>query len=506
MNKMRFSVLPVGQGTGTLVQVLNSSGKPIETVLLDLGSKGWKRQETGLKSANFVEQQLRTMDNPTLEAVFLSHGDEDHINLIIDVLKKFKKPSEGGTAKETLTVSKVWYGGKPRAYVKGTGKRQVDVLRELEGWRPISAGSILTPAHSDLSSPTHVSPAGVKYYVISANILGGAVANALKAEGPTRTKDTGYLNNMISLVVGVVYGSSAQWIIVTGDATGLTMADCNNQIATKPGVVPNQVLSLTAPHHGSVRTTYNLIGVRTEAEAEKDLSRKVVNKFVQNLTPTTLSVSSGEVKSFKLPRVSVLSDLGKYLPEKAYIEHSLALKGLEQHFVTAYFSWNQLQVTTPSEGSPARWPSANGWRTVRTSKNLFSTDYFNGRDPEVPAVTWQSSDPSPKVQIDAASNDAYSPSPPWGTGWVWEVEEDGTAVPVQKVLELDALSSEYREHLEDVHGLAKDLFIFVPSAPESVGAEEEEEAPHPARVAVMSTASGAPDPDWTGRRALRVIP
>jgi hypothetical protein len=494
MTKMRFSVLPVGQGTGTLIQVLNGAGDPVETALIDLGSKGWEEKELKFSTIEFVETELTKMSpEPVLDAVFLSHGDVDHINVVYKVLQKFKKPTDPtAPRKEKLTVRTVWFAGQTFDY----NKEKIDLLKELKTWKPLN---VSTNVHGDpqaLVNPGYTSPQGIRYRALAAN-----TPRATPAFGaaPTRQGGRSYLKNLVSLVLAVTYGPTNQCIVATGDATGLTLAACNARLAgLPPGTIKAPISSLTVPHHGSVRTTYNLLGVRTKVKTEESLAVENVEKFVTYLKPKTISVSSGEVGGYRLPRVRTIGDFSATVTPSEFTD---PLAGADEHFYTAYFSKDELEVIKPSgkatKRTRARWPDEGDWYTARTRKGVFTTDYFKdlGEVTIPPRAFPPDADLSDNKKIDPKKR-------VWATGWAWSIAADGTAEKAPEViLDLRRVTLLYRQLLESVYpALPDERFVFLPSAPR-VARVAESDPP----VSIPVAATGKPVPGPRGRRP-RAIP
>lgn len=462
---MRFTALPVGQGTGTLIQILSDMDDiPIESVLIDLGSLFWKVQKTGVPSRAFLVERLKEMHEPALDAVFLSHGDADHINLIKGALAQFKKPSEHAPRRETLEVRRVWYAGSKGDYTKG-----VPVLKELNAWRPDPPGhgvlKTLGPDAVDWVTPTYQSANGLEIWVMAGDTV--TAATGIGAASPTRLKNApkSYANNTVSLVLAVAYGDpEKQWIVATGDATGLTMARCNDVMRASPdwqAIAP--VLCLSLPHHGSESTTYNVLGATTAAQDTKALAIQNVREFVNYLKPQTLSVSSGEWPGYRLPRARAIGDFSVHCTAPWFEDPALPA---DQHFYTAYYARDQMKVIGANAAGLTRWPPGAGWQTARTYQGIFTNDYYEGpADAHVPIVVpLQSGVPADSVSLDDTKQ-PYDPIPYWVTGWAWDVDESGADPTVTPVCDLARASAEDRAKLEELHGpLPPHRFVFLPPA------------------------------------------
>lgn len=490
MTSMRFTMLPVGQGSGTLIQVLDNAKKPVSAVLMDLGSKGWRENKTGVVSAEFVRDELKKMDVPTLDAVFLSHGDVDHINLVKRLTGYFSPPSKGAATKDTLVVENVWFGGRQAAYKKN-GKNAITILKEYRPKNTDTNVQLLGPDLGVMQKPMYAVN-GVNVYVLAANTL--AAETYVNDESIYALKKTsgGYLYNVVSLVLIVAYGTvKPQYFVVTADATGITLAKCN-QILRKLKVPA--ALGVSVPHHGSANTTYDVLGAETATKNRDEYSQEIVSEFVNHLKPRSVLVSSGEVKKFKLPSARVIMDFAKHVDNSPWADG--ALKGKTnpgQHFYTAYFPRHHLEVTN-NNVNETNWPKSNGWKTARTHKAVYSTDYFKD-DPakdNVPAAFANDVTLGPP-------NAPYNPPPPWGYGWVYEIPEDGNDPTIRPMLDLRTLTAAQRAAIEQRHGpLGPGPFVMVPSA--LPAQETPQPGPGTARITMPSRAARP------GRRRARPLP
>jgi hypothetical protein len=510
VSTMRFTVLPVGQGTGTLIEILDDDAAktPLAAILVDLGSMLWRVHETGFVSADLVAQELRRMNNaPTLNAVLLSHGDADHINLVGRLLDGFMAPSQGAPRNQTLAVENVWYAGYPASYTK----RGVNFLTKLHAYRPGPATNVhqLGPDVSDLNVPL-LSGHGLELYVITANTAVESTEVAAESEDDLHTGTTSYLNNTVSLVLLVAFGAQRRYIVVTGDATGMTIARCNTAITNYPGDLA-PILSLTLPHHGSAVTTYDLLGAATQEYDRAAFAQYNVEWFVHSLRPQSLTVSAGEVQKYSLPSARMIMDFGKYLETSPYADAALWNTNPRQHFYTSYFERNELTVVSDAmTNTVTQWPPSEGWQTVRTSKAVYTTDYF--RDPGVQNVPEAF---PPNVTI-GAGQPPYNPAPPWGAGWAFCISADGLTVTVERVFDLRTVSAADRAQLERLYGpLPAERFVFLPSAADAPGACAAQAAgaasaaqgppPAPALLAAAPAHNARPAPP-PGLRRVRQMP
>jgi hypothetical protein len=459
-NTFRYTVLPVGQGSGTLIQVLDDAGVPIETSLIDLGSLGWSK-DAGKPSADFVIEELQRMAEPCLETLFLSHSDSDHTNLLGRILDAFYPPSDDEPADETLIIKEVWYGGDYGHY----RKRSKNILDRIDRYCPEDAdtnintlGVGVSDWHDDPAAPLYETANGVGFWLLYGNApTTGELYDGIE---PTRKGSRAYLRNVSSLVLVVRYGTDDIFdFVASGDATGLTLAGCNTTIDDEDiELAPTTTVSL--PHHGSHVTTYDLLGLANDMQDEDDLAEEIVQGFVTRLKPFSITASAGEDHHHRHPASRVIEDFGAHVGDKLYRDAGIAFR--KQHFFTSHYTVDALGLL--GDATHTTWPRANGWYTGRTTKNVFTIDYFRGNPAtlNIPTVF------PPEAVIDAP-NAPYAPVPPRAAGWAFEVPEDGAAddLELSRVVDRRFASAATMAHLDRVHGgLSPERFVLVPSAPD----------------------------------------
>jgi beta-lactamase superfamily II metal-dependent hydrolase len=427
MNSLLYTVLPVGQGTATLIEVVDQNEVPLSVILIDLGST-WGYTELGLTSTQTITNELQKMPGgPTLDAVFLSHADFDHINLVPVLLNDFHAPSENQARKDTLVINNVWYGGSENQY--RSKKLKGNAVKMLAEYAPLSPLGVplknthtLRADHSNVRKPVY-SKDGVEIYVLIANTVSEDTYVALDFDNDLENGNDGYLKNTDSLVLMATYGTATKRrFIATGDATGMTMAGCvtylsfnkNNQARVSP------TLSISVPHHGSAVTAYDVLGAVEPGKETDVVAQRVVDDFVNYLLPSTVTVSSGELPQYKLPSARVISDFAKHAGDSTYVDPSLKKGGSSDHFFTSYFKKGDLKVAA----NATKWPKSTGWWTARTNKAVYSsiyyTDTFNNRPDttDVPRVV-------PLGAEFVPPNAPYTgPVPPWARGWEYKVSSD----------------------------------------------------------------------------------
>jgi hypothetical protein len=247
-------------------------------------------------------------------------------------------------------------------------------------------------------------------YILIANTVPAEADLGEDASEPTRKAPGDYAKNVVSIVSIVDFRSSQ--MVITGDATGLTLAQCNWVMeAADVGVdllIDN--FMVTAPHHGAARTTYDLLGVTSSTETREEVAERNLKSFVDNMQARTLTASAGLVEKFKHPSGRVLQAFWPRLGAGAWNDPLLAE---ERHFYTAYFTRNQYDVNTGS-GTSTKWPNSDNWYTVQSSKNLFSNLYFLSPN-QAPALV----PPSPGQLVTPVTSGPTLP--PLGANWIFRV-------------------------------------------------------------------------------------
>lgn len=458
MSYMRFCVMDVGQGSANYIELRERDDSLTAAAIIDIGSEQWK-SAAGRPSAAVVAGWLSTMrGGAVLDVVMLSHSDSDHINLIPALLEHFDTPHTKHPTKPLLTIKEVIFGGDFGKYQKGKAE---NYLNQLNEYRPPGTQSIITRLTSHVSSfdedestwkPQATIRGKIQLWLLSANTTAEKVPPQKDRPPRHQLPDGGFAINTRSIVAAARLGAWS--IIATGDATGLTLAHCNEVLAQAHvrDRLGGAVYMVTLPHHGSETTCYDLTGSGESAEG-----RLVVTRFCKLVNADTISASAGERGTFEHPGARVIADFGLNLrSDPQYVDPGLAN---DQHFYTAFFPERSMTVSSSkAKAVGAEWPSAPGWYTARTAENLYTTDYFAER-PQTPvpvAFPWEARDVGGK---------AVKYQPPRAISWGFFVGEDrSTAVDV--VRERTSAHAEYWAAVEAVHGpLRSEGFVVVPSAP-----------------------------------------
>lgn len=389
---LAFQVLDVGQGSGNLLEFYNTASQLVATALLDLGSEA-KKTAAGGPSAQYIVNQLKSMPGGAkLNLVILSHSDSDHINLIYKVLQEFSPDGTGG--KPQLVVEKVIYGGTHNKYKKGKSNTPAsrNVLDYLSDFFPGDEDErleSLQPMSSSFWSEEGFDPTatieGANFYILVGNAVPSQIYLFQSSDKPDPSMPESYALNTNSVVMVIDYKSSQ--FVVLGDATGVTIAACNESIITWDLATELlvDVFMVTAPHHGSETTTFDLLGISTDSDSGEALGRKNLEEFTAAVHSDSVTASAERRGNFGHPSMKVLQAFWPQLGSGAYFDP--ALTGGKNHFYTAFFDKNQ--YVFQSGLGTTKWPSTDDWASVQTAENVFTNLYRVAglvKDAEVPPL------------------------------------------------------------------------------------------------------------------------
>jgi beta-lactamase superfamily II metal-dependent hydrolase len=420
LKTINFHVLNVGQGTGNFIECCDGKGNVLNAILIDFGSE---RDTGGVTSSAvaWVAERLETMAKPTIDAVIFSHSDSDHINLVPDLLKDHF-PNHGD-----LAVNNTYYGGSYAKYAK-KGENVLYKLEEeymkdeLESFPKISTN--YTNLKKKDPVPFYSNSYGVEIYLLIGNVPGASAANTA------------------SLVLAV--NIKGTYYIVTGDATGVTIAELNDIINFpnfRQKYLGDNVWMLTTPHHGSRTTMLNIAGVGGKANAEKNLQ-----DFAGCIKPKSVTNSADKIRRFKHPSAYVLQFFWPYLASTALYTDPDCSGG---HYYMAYFTGDEFQIK--EKGSLIDWPSSEWWHSVQSQYNIYTNLYYEDPPDYDPAPTSKKrkrSSAPPKIAVlpllPGSFVDGPDPGdlPPSGVNWQyscdvasnktilirWEYEDDETGL------------------------------------------------------------------------------
>jgi beta-lactamase superfamily II metal-dependent hydrolase len=415
MTTVKLQVLDVGQGNSNFLEIYDDNNDPeklTHTILMDHGSTD--SVVSGRRPVRYVTDKLESMALPKINALFISHGDQDHHNLLWNVFENFDTPSQTNPTKPVLTIERSDYGGDIGQY--SSADDEDNIINKIKTY--MAAGHKPNPLEAGFSSfkmpgrPAFVQVATVQVRVIKGNLPG---ETGLKGtSGNKRTNSDAFAKNTVSLVL-LVSVNNVQFVI-TGDATGVTMAKCNEEItnAIRPLFLSN-VLVVTAPHHGSSDTGFNIQNL------DKITPIGNLETFVDKIRAKCVVASAGLESSYKVPAYRLLQFFQARLdPVAKYQDSELG----DRHFFTAYFEPNR------GHDSTIKIPNASGklqnlregYWTFYTESNTYTNIYCMGnrtRGPKAYIV--------PPADATAVGALAEYKRKPLSVSWIFDVAANGSS-------------------------------------------------------------------------------
>ncbi|WP_432973876.1 hypothetical protein [Dactylosporangium sp. CA-233914] len=353
-------VLDVGQGMGNFIAIYDDAGTLTNTILVDFGTEGsTKKPEPALK---LVVSLLKTMAQPTIDVLLVSHTDKDHHNMLPKLLAAFGVYDPDHPARNTLVVKEVMFGGSMANVTES-------FYTELVKYMPVGEEPDSFTAHFS-SFPYNSGFGPINPFIIVGNVqiymmMGNlwAMPDRGEFEGGEWAAETGegYNKNTVSMVLLVRANNSA--FVLTGDATGQTIAACNYMIA-KMRQFFTFVEVATVPHHGSSSSAFDL-----KSLTGIDPQQNIVD-FAKYIDPYSLVASAEKHGSWDHPALSVLE-----LFWKANRVHSQALYN-EYDYFHPFTSWIKKRTLRYPLGQG--WPAHEGRYTAFTQTGTYTTLYgFN---------------------------------------------------------------------------------------------------------------------------------
>jgi len=376
----RVYSLDVGQGMSTLFVVYDADGGVTALALFDLGSLG-KKSIAGPATIEFLKNMALQRESPNgrIDAVFISHKDGDHINLLFG--------SEGGSdpvagllrVLPDMAVGLVRYGGRYSWY---------DKTVTLDG----ISQNLLTL----LKARTEVPALDVRGFPVGATGYPGAGTQRplwsgpdydvllLAANTPYNDEPVGTAENDISkepdgdqanskslvLLLMVNAGVRNYAAVIGGDATFPTFQYINGFVDR---ALAYSVFMALLPHHGSRKTTF---GLGAKSKPISDEARDVVDTYADNINADTLIASADTNARYGHPSLETSQLFLKYADPDVWWTDPLVGNG--RHFTTAFVDYAL---------DPATY-NQQGMRTFLTTQNLYSTRYYDSAVVSVPMVAY----------------------------------------------------------------------------------------------------------------------
>lgn len=417
-----FKVLDVGQGSGNFIELsATDDGTPRRTILADFGSEG-DSKAAGVPSVRYVAKRLKKMKPPTIDALFITHSDKDHKNLLVKLLKEFPDAKD-------LDIKKAFYGGAYGDYDYTENKKKVNLIDKIksymfEGDKPEGYTSYCSSFHGkDAKDVKPLATVGdTEIYVIMGNM--SSTDEDMEPEGNDQVAPNGYVKNTVSLVLLVIVSNEStatkSAFVITGDATGQTLAMCNSVISS--GITDGylvDVFMVTAPHHGSETTAFDLKGLRGVDATDN------VRIFARGIGADCITASAARNRLFGHPSIKVLELFWDVIyKEPYYIEEGID----PYHFFTAFFRPDD-GVRMPGDPDSddddddeivyRPWPRSGDFWTMYTNTNMYSNlYYYKERNHDIqPYII-------PPKDLEAAMKPPGMP-PARGVAWAFKIDQFG---------------------------------------------------------------------------------
>ncbi|GLO12423.1 hypothetical protein PPUJ20028_10040 [Pseudomonas putida] len=350
MSYQRLYFLDVGQGMSTFFEEYDASGTIVANALFDLGSNKNKVRAGKPARAFLAKQILANTGGVTgsgyLNAVFLSHKDSDHINMILELLEELPY----------MEIGKVFYSGSYNWYMDGginvlteLGKRTTSSDKDVMGF-PIAYTGLKGPTQADwtpLWGTTHAVA-----YVIAVNTVSSGSSTSIGSYTPN-----GDVANSTSLGIYLqVFNVGA---VIFGDATYTTFEFVNNLFHTFTFKL-DCTFALQAPHHGSRKTTF---GLKVSTDPITLPQAQVVNTFAYLMGAATVVVSADTLH--KHPSLQTIDAFVTYADNTNSWWYDPLIP--PYHYTTTYFdAAYSLTLPTPY-----------GISTYQTRQNFYTTLYHS---------------------------------------------------------------------------------------------------------------------------------
>ena len=391
-----ITVLDVGQGQGTFVEIYDTNNNLTNTLLFDLGSaKGsWTAGES---SIDYVAAKIATMSTPKIDYMSLSHKDRDHVNLLDRLICSIKNKINP----KVLVIGKIRYGGAKEWYSNNLIGKLATYCNDIQ---PLK---LRHSAYNNSNSSWEAIWAenDVYVYIILANIPTDSNHTDWSKIKVT-TKVDSELANSVSIISSVYYANSQ--FFICGDATFVTFQEFNKLYSSLTTF--DYVKMVTMPHHGSRKTT---LGLSYSSEEAEQNSIKVVETFAQKIGAKTITASAEIFGKYHHPSLDIMLCFAGYA-DSAIWYYDPGLDGNNRHYITAF-----IDITLKNSAGnklDGRYSSfeteMNVYSTLYNDPGHIDSSYLCPPCPTVGAgTTWT----PPNIR----------PAFPNGVRWYYSVESNG---------------------------------------------------------------------------------
>lgn len=384
---IRVCSLDVGQGMSTFVEIYDTNGQLIRTLLFDLGYTKAQNPAT----MDFLVRQINLRKpQPYIDGIFVSHKDRDHINLLDELLTRL--PGVG--------IGMVRYGGRRSWYTQSSGYNVINVMaaRCADPAKDVSGFPVgETDYDEELGFWGDIwDMDDVTVYLLAVNTPYGKEEVGAPEDDISKKPDGDQANSK-SLICYLWYNGSG--FTISGDATFPSIVYINKVLGKTK--LPSTKMVLL-PHHGSRKTTFGLSATNA---AISDTARASVTTFARKMGGKTVIASANTKHSHPSLETTALfqqySDTGTPWWEDPALENG-------KHYMTTY------QDIDLGVGGPKK----DAYRSLQTTWNVYSTLY---KHPDIsvnfsypPLATYAPPDPPPLI--------------PAGMNWLYTLGNNGLLV------------------------------------------------------------------------------
>lgn len=379
--------LDVGQGSCGFVEIYGTGNKLVNTMLFDLGSMH-NKDTAGIAAVTYIYNQLKSMALPAkIGLLVLSHKDADHINLLEELLDKFKPKTE-------LIIDMVRFGGRDNWYPSDLMKKLANYCGDIGGF------SIGESGYKSGDWEDFWEGNDVQAFLLVANTPMGAETSG-DAMTDMEDKPSGERVNAKSAVCSVYYKGCS--FIMTGDATFTTIEECN---VILNGLKLDYVQMMTLPHHAARKTTFGL----PKSSADISLgAQQIVDTFAGIINAKTLIASADTMHHH--PSLTVIDTFAKYADKKTTWYSDPHLTG-NTHLITAFID---LSLEFPDKTKP-KLNLFSPYMTFVTGINVYSTLYCYKVLGNLGSFSWP-----PTAKLASPDYTSNLGNFPYGGNWTYQL-------------------------------------------------------------------------------------
>ncbi len=307
----------VGQGDGIYIEFPDKQ----TNMLVDLGSVKGKTTTGPDILGYFAKNSNILRDQKKLDYLVITHGDQDHYNMVIELLETFK-----------VSVKRWLYGGEQDDYNLGFWTRLQGYLDNKTPFRPMQV-----PGTWVAQSST----GGVDVRVL-----------AMNCTGPQDTRNA-HSKNSDSVVLQLDY--SGVKVILAGDATRETEKWILEALKKQNALQNLKSSALKVAHHGSMSST--------SPEWIQAVDPEYV--FVSADRHGTSDPDNNYMSGYKLPQEATLDIIRKNAKS--------LFKGCAEHTYVSHFRAKDYEDDISIADLSKKFSEPEGWIMVSTKEAIFTS-------------------------------------------------------------------------------------------------------------------------------------